>query len=75
MSAIFEQASVWNPYDVVRIEQRTPRRYDANGKIIALDHNLGNENGFDEKGTSSPSKEEKSHGALYTQDVSSTGSH
>ncbi|UZJ51037.1 hypothetical protein CBS101457_000357 [Exobasidium rhododendri] len=38
MSAIFEQASVWNPYDVVRIEQRTPRRYDTKGRLLALDH-------------------------------------
>lgn len=74
MSAIFEKASVWNPYDVVRIEQRTPRRYDVNGKIIKLDENLADENGFEEKHGSSPSKEEKSRGALDTHDASSTGS-
>lgn len=74
MSAIFEQASVWNPYDVVRIEQRTPRRYDVNGKIIKLDEKLADENGFEDKNASSPNREEKSQGALDTRDASSTGS-
>lgn len=34
MSAIFEKASVYNPYDVVRIENRTPRRYDTQGRLL-----------------------------------------
>ena len=34
MSAIFEKASVYNPYDVVRIERKTPRRYDESGNLI-----------------------------------------
>lgn len=46
MSAIFEQASVWNPYDVVRIEKRTPRRYDEKGRPIGFDDMLGNETGL-----------------------------
>jgi sugar porter (SP) family MFS transporter len=35
MSMIFEHASVWNLYDVVRIEQRTPRRYDKKGRPVS----------------------------------------
>lgn len=46
MSVIFEKASVWNPYDVVRIEKRTPRRYDLQGNL--LDPNVQIENGFEE---------------------------
>lgn len=34
MSYIFEQASIYNPYDVVRIEKRTPRRYDKQGHLL-----------------------------------------
>jgi hypothetical protein len=41
MSTIFEKASVWNPYDVVRIERRTPRRYDRHGRLMALDEEAG----------------------------------
>jgi hypothetical protein len=37
MDAIFEQASVWNPYDVVKIEKRTPRRYDTKGRPLQLE--------------------------------------
>lgn len=37
MSVIFERASIWNPYNVVRIERKTPRRYDTKGKLIVLD--------------------------------------
>lgn len=33
MDQIFAQSSVWNPYDAVRIEKRTPHRYDAYGNI------------------------------------------
>ncbi|EIN08311.1 general substrate transporter [Punctularia strigosozonata HHB-11173 SS5] len=47
MSEIFEHASVWNPYDVVQIERRTPRRYDADGCLLA-------------RRASSPSDEESS---------------
>lgn len=44
MDAIFEQASKINPYDVVRIERRTPRRYDRHGHPIVLHqpHHDGN---------------------------------
>ncbi|PWN31699.1 sugar transporter STL1 [Meira miltonrushii] len=34
MSFIFEKASIYNPYDVVRIEKRTPRRYDKQGRLL-----------------------------------------
>lgn len=45
MSAIFETASIYNPYDVVRIEKRTPRRYDKSGNLLTA---VGgsNEHGF-----------------------------
>ena len=46
MSVIFEKSSVWNPYDVVRIEKRTPRRYDLQGNL--LDPTVQIENGFEE---------------------------
>lgn len=75
MSAIFEQASIWNPYDVVKIEQRTPRRYDTSGRLLALD-NLHNEDGFghDEKLGSSDEKAATTGVAQDTRDASSTGS-
>ncbi|PWN31539.1 putative sugar transporter [Meira miltonrushii] len=41
MSGIFEKASTRNPYDVVRIEQRTPRRYDKQGQLLVSDEELG----------------------------------
>ncbi|CAO1617459.1 unnamed protein product [Parajaminaea phylloscopi] len=44
MSAIFEKSSKYNPYDVVRQEKRTPRRYDKQGNLIqepgAIEHGL-----------------------------------
>lgn len=47
MSAIFEKSSKYNPYDVVRQEKRTPRRYDRQGMLIeepgAIEHGFGNE--------------------------------
>lgn len=74
ISAIFEHASIYNPYDVVRIERRFPRRYDTKGRLLAVDSVLA-EDGIgmeEEKGLSS----EKPHTtAQTTQDVSSTGSH
>ncbi|KDN36511.1 sugar transporter STL1 [Tilletiaria anomala UBC 951] len=36
MDEIFARASKTNPFDVVLIERRTPRRYDKHGKPIAL---------------------------------------
>ncbi|WFC93704.1 hypothetical protein MBRA1_000326 [Malassezia brasiliensis] len=33
MDDIFARSSVWNPYDAVRIEKQTPRRYDKFGNI------------------------------------------
>ena len=38
MDHIFARASKINPYDVVLIEKRTERRYDHQGKPIALHH-------------------------------------
>lgn len=29
-----------NPYDVVKIEKKTPRRYDTSGQLLALDNVL-----------------------------------
>jgi len=60
MDAIFEQASVWNPYDVVRIEKRTPRRYDTKGRLLVLDDNNA-ENGY---GHSDEKHGEKAHSPL-----------
>lgn len=54
MSAIFEKASIWNPYDVVRIEKRTPRRYDEQGRPIGFDSMLA------EAGFGNPEEHEKS---------------
>ena len=73
MSAIFEKASVWNPYDVVRIEQRTPRRYDRKGRPLALDSMVA-EDGFGEKDNASGEKNGTT-AAHETRDASSTGSH
>ncbi|PWN53449.1 putative sugar transporter [Violaceomyces palustris] len=36
MDAIFARSSYWNPYDVVRKERETPRRYDEQGRPIDL---------------------------------------
>lgn len=75
MSAIFEKASIYNPYDVVRIEQRTPRRYDTKGRPLILDNNQ-EENGFTtahEKGASS-SEPEKTGTMHATRNGSSDGS-
>ncbi|EIN08312.1 sugar transporter STL1 [Punctularia strigosozonata HHB-11173 SS5] len=47
MSAIFEHASVWNPYDVVRIEKRTPRRYDTKGRLLGRNERLDEEESAD----------------------------
>lgn len=33
MDLIFAKSSCWNPYDVVRIEKETPRRYDRQGNL------------------------------------------
>ena len=33
MDDIFARSSVWNPYDAVRIEKQTPRRYDKYGNM------------------------------------------
>ncbi|WFD45759.1 hypothetical protein GLX27_000383 [Malassezia furfur] len=33
MDDIFARSSVWNPYDAVRIEKQTPRRYDRFGNM------------------------------------------
>ncbi|KAL4398882.1 carbohydrate:proton symporter [Malassezia pachydermatis] len=33
MDEIFARSSVWNPYDVVRIEKTFPRRYDQHGHL------------------------------------------
>jgi len=72
MSAIFEQASIYNPYNVVRIEQRTPRRYDTKGRPLTMDARIA-EDGY------RPSTEkdgEKSAGAAQeTRTASSADSH
>lgn len=66
MSYIFEQASVYNPYDVVRIEKRTPRRYDKQGRL--LHDRSGLENGMssetsdtDRARTSRDAEKQKDH--------------
>jgi hypothetical protein len=74
MSAIFEHASVWNPYDVVRIEQRTPRRYDTKGRPIVLD-SIQTENGFHDEEKSTPTREKSTGLVTDTREASSTGSH
>lgn len=37
MDDIFSMSSKWNPYDVVRVERLTPRRYDQHGVLLALE--------------------------------------
>ena len=78
MSEIFEHASVWNPYDVVRIEQRTPRRYDAKGRPLLTDSSLA-ENGYgaEEKKDAHLEKSGSNGVAEETRDASSVsaGSH
>lgn len=71
MSDIFEKASVWNPYDVVKIERRTPRRYDEKGRPIGFDamfaeHGLGGDE-------ASREKEGSATGVHDTRDASSQG--
>lgn len=62
MSAIFEKASVVNPYDVVLIEKRTPRRYDKQGHIL---RDVGHqENAFEDA-----QEKEKSGANLQSDDV------
>ena len=68
MSAIFEHASVWNPYDVVRIEKRTPRRYDAHGRPLFLDSAVA-ENGFGEKDSSEHKDDKSGEEKVETRDA------
>lgn len=75
MSDIFEKASIYNPYDVVRIEKRTPRRYDEQGRPIGFDamfaeHGLAGADGFNEK---EGSGKNESGAAQETRDASSQG--
>lgn len=44
MSFIFEKASVWDLHDVVRIEKRTPRRYDKKGQLMVDQNDVMVEN-------------------------------
>lgn len=48
MDAIFARSNPLNPYDVVKIERETPRRYDKAGRPIAIDAIL-TEEGKEEK--------------------------
>ncbi|CAO1633893.1 unnamed protein product [Sympodiomycopsis kandeliae] len=40
MDDIFAKSSYVNPFDVVRMEQQTPRRYDTSGNLLDLDNIL-----------------------------------
>lgn len=49
MDGIFAHASMWNPHDVVKIEKKTPRRYDTKGQRIVDPDNALAEDGNMEK--------------------------
>jgi hypothetical protein len=60
MSVIFEKASVWNPYDVVLVERRTPRRYDNKGRLVLLDSESGSAGATGQmRGSDGPEKGDK----------------
>lgn len=49
MDGIFAQASMINPYDVVRIEKNTPRRYDKSGRLLDMDNIMSEEGNLSHK--------------------------
>lgn len=60
MDGIFAQASMWDPYDVVRIEKRTPRRYGTDGKLLDADNIISEQglgSGMQEKKTAGGGKD------------------
>lgn len=44
MDDIFAQSSKRNPYDVVKVEKRTPRKYDRHGHPVTLHHHANTDN-------------------------------
>ncbi len=69
IDVFFEKASKVNPYDVVRIARKTPRRYDERGNLIDAD--VRAEHGF----AGTPEDEKKRQGELTaTADASSRAS-
>lgn len=82
MSYIFEQASVINPYDVVRIEKRTPRRYDKQGRLLhglpGLENGLSSESSDNDQARTSRDAEEKQKdhfGGVNARTVTTPDSH
>ncbi|CAO1622743.1 unnamed protein product [Sympodiomycopsis kandeliae] len=69
MSAIFEKASIYNPYDVVRLEKRTPRRYDKRGQLLVNENDVSLEHGFphDEKKETTDLERKTSPTAIRTE--------
>lgn len=57
MDGIFARASMWNPYDVIKIEKKTPRRYDTKGRMLELD-NVLSEEGIEKKGSKGEKNQE-----------------
>lgn len=71
MSAIFAHSSKLNPYDVVRKEKVTPRRYDKHGNLISDDVDIVEDLGGNdlEKNTSGSRKDNTN---LATEDATAT---
>lgn len=61
MDGIFAQASMLNPYDVVRIEKNTPRRYDTSGNLLAYDNMLSEEGKTTSRGAENEKNDAVAH--------------
>lgn len=70
MDDIFSRASKVNPYDVVRIERKTPARYDSNGKPIGLLADM-EENAASRSGANAGATDEKKQAASVSEQSSS----
>ncbi|SPO24836.1 probable sugar transporter [Ustilago trichophora] len=73
MSAIFAHSSKINPYDVVRKEKTTPRRYDKQGNLISDDVDIVGDHSNDlEKNLSHEGKRNGDNTNLATEDATAT---
>lgn len=69
MSAIFAHSSKINPYDVVRKEKTTPRRYDKQGHLINDDLDIVSDHNDIEKNLESKNGD---HVNTATEDATAT---
>ncbi|SPO23150.1 probable sugar transporter [Ustilago trichophora] len=73
MSTIFAHSSKINPYDVVRKEKVTPRRYDKQGNLISDDVDIVGDHSNDlEKNLSREGKRNGDNTNLATEDATAT---